>query len=244
MESIGSSQASAGSRSLAGHSTMIGGGSSPLASDVLQQQEEERLYALQKGRTFVGSSPTAAAAPSVVPPAPVSLQASFESVYADRLGACDSPGLAPPSAHPPLLTAADDAGSLQSTGAIFLTRFSRRNSSSSALARASPLGPNSVGPPCGPRTSIPDRMLTPGPGSYEVDARKSMAAITSVTADVPSPVFRSRTGRFGGHLDTFGGADPIHLYPGAERPRDKTPWQSPDPTSFRRGRGHMSMASP
>lgn len=159
MESIGSSQASAGSRSLAGHSTMIGGGSSPLASDVLQQQEEERLYALQKGRTFVGSSPTAAAAPSVVPPAPVSLQASFESVYADRLGACDSPGLAPPSAHPPLLTAADDAGSLQSTGAIFLTRFSRRNSSSSALARASPLGPNSVGPPCGPRTSIPDRMV-------------------------------------------------------------------------------------
>ena len=85
--------------------------------------------------------------------------------------------------------------------------------------------------------------LTPGPGSYDVDHRKSMMAITNQTADVPSPVFRSLTGRFGGHAETFAGADPINLYASAERLQDKTPWRSPNPTNFRRGRGRVSMNS-
>ena len=238
-------------------------------SDIRRQQEEERLWALKKGRA-PASSPVDAwtevptPAPVAATPAPwIELQhASFES-SAKR---CESPGFALRPGSPLLSTS-----EVSNREIAFLTRYSRRNNSSSAPVRSSPLGMNSVGPPCGARTSIPDRLvrcactfqsrsapsghdsfspivrcrraqLTPGPGTYEVDTRKAMASITAHTADLSSPCFRSRTGRFGGHLETFGGADPLHLYPGAQAPRDRTPWQSPDATSFRRGRGLMSMA--
>ncbi|KOO32878.1 hypothetical protein Ctob_012968, partial [Chrysochromulina tobinii] len=209
-------------------------------SDIRRQQEEERLWALKKGRAPASSSLDAwtevpTPAPVAATPAPwIELQhAPFES-SAKR---CESPGFAFRPGSPLLSTS-----EVSNREIAFLTRYSRRNNSSSAPVRSSPLGMNSVGPPCGARTSIPDRLLTPGPGTYEVDTRKAMASITAHAAELPSPCFRSRTGRFGGHLDTFGGADPLNLYPGAQAPRDRTPWQSPDATSFRRGRGLMSMA--
>ena len=68
---------------------------------------------------------------------------------------------------------------------------------------------------------------------------------TTSHADVPSPWFRSRTNRFRGHIDTFNTADPIHLFPAAQR--------SPSaahaglgggaPSPFQRGRGHIAFAA-
>ena len=83
--------------------------------------------------------------------------------------------------------------------------------------------------------------MTPGPGSYEPDQRRAMTSILSATANQPQPVFRSRTTRFGGHLETFDGADPIHLYPNADMPRDTGPWEQPSPNTFARGSGRLGF---
>ena len=126
-------------------------------SDIRRQQEEERLWALKKGRA-PASSPVDAwtevptPAPVAATPAPwIELQhAPFES-SAKR---CESPGFALRPGSPLLSTS-----EVSNREIAFLTRYSRRNNSSSAPVRSSPLGMNSVGPPCGARTSIPDRLV-------------------------------------------------------------------------------------
>ena len=110
-----------------------------LASSVLRQQEEERLYAIQKGRTMGIDSIGFVA----VPLPPVSVASS------DGKERCDSPSLMP--------TRVDSSNSLRGAGAVFLTRYSRRQSSGSLPRSPSTL--NESGPPCGARTSIPDRMV-------------------------------------------------------------------------------------
>ena len=267
-----------------------------LSDEVSRQAEEERQYCLQKGRTMLGSPSAAAASPALqpppapqlpcVPPSPVSVASSE---------ALDIPA-GSPSVHP-ILASLPLEDSLRGAGAIFLTRYSRRNSSTALattwqqeqqhleLMRQQQM----MGPPCGARTSIPDRevchhvpgarllpacpcarpmraccknrpalfpladvapmpvrpigQLTPGPGSYEPDTRRAMVSILSATADVPNPAFRSRTRRFVGHLNTFNSADPIHLFPGAERTRDTSKFAAASPTTFRRGKGHVTMAT-
>jgi len=193
---------------------------SSLSAAVRRQEEEERRYSLEKGRLVgvptVPSSPLRPLAPQFVPE-PWSDKAQVPFM-------CGSPSMTP-------LPALSDDASMHDAGAIFITRYSRRSSTSYA-------------PPCGAHTSVPDRHLTPGPGSYAPDPRRAMTSILGVTADVPQPFFRSRTNRFGGHLDTFSGADPIHLYPGAQRPRDMSSFSQPSPTTFRRGQGHVSFAAP
>ena len=126
-------------------------------SDIRRQQEEERLWALKKGRAPASSSLDAwtevpTPAPVAATPAPwIELQhAPFES-SAKR---CESPGFAFRPGSPLLSTS-----EVSNREIAFLTRYSRRNNSSSAPVRSSPLGMNSVGPPCGARTSIPDRLV-------------------------------------------------------------------------------------
>lgn len=126
-------------------------------SDIRRQQEEERLWALKKGRAPASSSLDAwtevpTPAPVAATPAPwIELQhAPFES-SAKR---CESPGFAFRPGSPLLSTS-----EVSNREIAFLTRYSRRNNSSCAPVRSSPLGMNSVGPPCGARTSIPDRLV-------------------------------------------------------------------------------------
>lgn len=128
---------------------MASAGAAGLHSSVLQQQEEEERYAREKGRSVASPSHVAGAAPSAAatareaPPSPLSVASS------DAMDGCASP-----SAMPTLVGAMDPASPFRGAGAIFITRYSRRNSFGK-----SPLGPNSLGPPCGARTSIPDRVV-------------------------------------------------------------------------------------
>ena len=79
-------------------------------------------------------------------------------------------------------------------------------------------------------------VATPGPGSYEADATRSVTSVLHSNADKPQPAFRSRTSRFGTEAKRFATADPIHLEPGSEStPRDKTHFAKPSPVAFRRG---------
>jgi hypothetical protein len=77
--------------------------------------------------------------------------------------------------------------------------------------------------------------VTPGPGSYEPDAKNIITSILSSNADKPQPSFRSRSSRFGYNADLgrFNTADPLHLEPPAPRPNISMP-AAPSP-GFRRG---------
>jgi len=198
-------------------------GTELLSREVQRQAEEERRYSLEKGWAAESPSGTIAAAPlspakSSRPQEPGTARST--DTFDGALHQCGSPSMT--------FAAPMDISSFRATGAIFATRFSRRSSPTYA-------------PPCGARTSIPDRHMTPGPGTYEYDTRRAMTSILNVTADQPQPAFRSRTNRFGGHLETFDGADPIHLYPGAQTVRDTSAWAQPSPTTFRRGKGQISF---
>lgn len=112
---------------------------SSLSAAVRRQEEEERRYSLEKGRLVgvptVPSSPLRPLAPQFVPE-PWSDKAQVPFM-------CGSPSMTP-------LPALSDDASMHDAGAIFITRYSRRSSTSYA-------------PPCGAHTSVPDRHVSAEP---------------------------------------------------------------------------------
>ena len=76
---------------------------------------------------------------------------------------------------------------------------------------------------------------TPGPGTYEITSYNSMTTLLKSNSDKPMPAFRSQTSRFPGPHPKFTTADPLHLEPGSNRPRDVQNFVQATPVAFKRG---------
>jgi hypothetical protein len=206
-----------------------------LAAQIAREAEEERRYALEKGRAVPSLPGISADAPSPLPP----FRPPELVTLASEASVCEETHSGIAAASPSLMPL-EFGAELRGAGAVFLTKYSPRRQQLVQVPSPSPtLRSQPQRTPTGALTSIPDRELTPGPGSYEPDARRSMTSILSSSpADGPQAHFRSRTPRFSGHLHTFAGADPIHLYPNANSHRDIRPQPANSPTTFRRGKSH------
>ena len=113
-----------------------------LASEVLRQQEEERLWAIEKHQVL-------APADALLPPSPPpSIEPQAPLLRVNR--SCDSLDVLQVST--PLLATNDDP----SSGAAFLAQLRRQSTTRGTIT----LGGQSIGPPCGARTSIPDRVVS------------------------------------------------------------------------------------
>ena len=62
-----------------------------------------------------------------------------------------------------------------------------------------------------------------------------MTSLLKSNSDKPMPAFRSQTNRFPGPHPKFTTADPLHLEPGSNRPRDVQHFVQATPVAFRRG---------
>ena len=201
-----------------------------LSAQVLREHEEERRYAMEKGR-------------------PVPLECNLSLAPLDNTFGIDIRPLPPlphepetPLGHaapsPQLLTA--ESSGMRGAGAIFLTRYGRSfGASSDPLA-----SPSSSAKKRETRFHVP----VPGPGSYDVAeaAANNSMSITSVLkcnptsrGDRAQPSFRSTVSRFGdSKVRRFETADPLHLEKAGARQYSPMPAA---PNAFRRG--HCQMMS-
>ena len=205
--------------------------------------EEERLYALERGRktTSMNSSSDATELNFEVhesprlPPQPSPAYSNLHTTYSS-LGS----GRSPPPAATDTSLKASDAG-LKGAGAIFLTKYGRSSSRSEFSSSKEKLATTSTNSPS--RSSF--YVSTPGPGAYEIETERSMTSLSSRDGDKPLASFRSSTDRFAlsSPANRFTSSDPLHLEPGSKVARDTTHFKQASPNAFKRGNSY-GMSQP
>lgn len=219
---------------------------------------EERQYALEKGRALPSSS-LAATSSSLATETAAFGASEVGTPYVDVYSQTMGPHSTSVSSALPM-----EGGGLRGAGHIFLTKYGRGRTAKDSASSTSNISSSSTSRgtfhvvsashalPCRPHPGFSSFLLTvrppfcaaaqvtPGPGSYDPDAKNNITSILSSNADKPQPNFRSRTSRFAYNADVgrFHTADPLHLEPHMARPNVALP-AAPSPGTFRRG--HNSL---